>query len=475
MTAGDWPLEPSPEAFLAMVDAAARRAAQHVATLGEQPATVADPVALEALIRSLIEPLPREPTPLPELLDLLFDRAAPASFNAAGPGYLAYVPGGGIVHSAIADLLAGCLNRYTGVWAGAPAFVQLETNVVRWLCDMVGYPATSQGLLTSGGSLANFSALFTARRERLPEDFLRGVIYTSTQVHHSVLKAALLAGFPRHAVRALPTDDARRLDLDAVAQAIAADRAGGRQPFLLVASAGTTHTGAVDDLGAAADLAAREDLWLHVDAAYGGFFQLTERGRRALRGLDRADSITLDPHKGLFLPYGTGALVVRDGAALVRAHEVTSDYLPPVEDDLMRLDYNRMSPELSRPFRGLRVWLPLKLLGIEPFRQALDEKLDLIAYAAAALDAMPGVELVARPQLGILAFRHVRPGLDDGALDALNQGLLEDIVARQRVLLTPTRLEGRFVIRIAIGCFRTHRDRVDMALEDIEAAITAGG
>ncbi len=468
----DWPLEPSPEAFLELVDAAARRAAQHVATLGEQPATWTDEEAVDAVARSLIEPMPTEPTPAPEVLATLFDRAAPASFNAAGPGYLAYVPGGGIVHTAVASFLADCMNRYTGVWAGAPGFVQLESNVVRWFCEMAGYPAKSQGLLTSGGSLANFTAVFTARRERLPEDFLSGVIYTSTQVHHSVLKAALLAGFPRHAVRALPVDEERRLDLDAVAAAVAEDRQAGRRPFLLIASAGTTNTGAVDDLVGAADLAAREDLWLHVDAAYGGFFLLTERGRRALRGIDRADSITLDPHKGLFLPYGTGALLVRDGGALTRAHEVASDYLPPIGDDLLRLDYNRMSPELSRPFRGLRIWLPLKLLGVEPFRATLDEKLDLISYAEAALDAMPGVEVVARPQLGILAFRHVRPELDDAATDALNRAVLERILARQRVLLTPTLLEGRFVIRIAIGCFRTHRDRVDMALADIAAAIT---
>jgi aromatic-L-amino-acid decarboxylase len=323
--------------------------------------------------------------------------------------------------------------------------------------------------------MANLIALVTARRERLPEDFLSGVLYTSDQAHHSVQKAALLAGFPPGRVRAIASDERFRIRLDALSAAIADDRAAGRTPFLVVASAGTTNTGAVDDLAACAEIAGRERLWLHVDAAYGGFFVLTDRGRRALSGLERADSITLDPHKGLFLPYGTGSLLVRDGATLRRAHSVHAEYLPPVPEDPDFVDFSSISPELSRDFRGLRAWLPIKMHGIGAFRRALDEKLDLAAWAVEELRRLPGVEIVAEPQLSLLAFRVSRPGLDDVALDGLNRRLMEAVNARRRVYITSTVAGGRFLVRICVLSFRTHGEHLRMAIEDIRAAIAEIG
>jgi aromatic-L-amino-acid decarboxylase len=286
-----------------------------------------------------------------------------------------------------------------------------------------------------------------------------------------VQKAALLAGFPPANVRAVPTDERYCIRTEALARLVAADRAAGLTPFLLVANAGTTNTGAVDDLHACADVAREHGLWLHVDGAYGGFFVLTERGRAALGGIERADSITLDPHKGLFLPYGTGSLLVRDGEALRRAHSVHADYLPPMQEDREFVDFSQVSPELSRDFRGLRVWLPVKMHGMAAFRRALDEKLDLARWAADELRRIPGVEIVAEPQLSLLAFRVVRPGLDEAALDALNRRVMEAVNARQRVYLTHTLARGRFLIRICVLSFRTHMDRMEMAIEDIRAAI----
>jgi aromatic-L-amino-acid decarboxylase len=306
----------------------------------------------------------------------------------------------------VADLIADAINRYVGLWRAAPGLVQLESNVITWLCEIVGLPAGSGGVLTSGGSLATFSATVAARH-RLGERFADGTIYTSTQAHHSVARAAILAGFPAAQVRAIEVDDEQRVRVDRVADAIVADRAAGLRPCLLVASAGTTNTGAVDDLEGLADLAGREGVWLHVDAAYGGSFALTQRGRATLRGLGRADSITLDPHKGFFLPYGTGALLVRDPAALRRAHSLHADYLPPMQEDPDFVDFCELSPELSRDFRGLRLWLPLKLIGADAFAAALDEKLDLAQHAAEVLRGMAEVELLAAPQLSLLAFRHV--------------------------------------------------------------------
>ncbi len=458
-------LELDDAAMRLLVHATMERIVAHLSSLPAQAA--GDTSGAAELARELAETAPETPGSLDDVLRLLFERAIPKSFNTAGPGYLAYIPGGGLFASAVAALIASSINRYVGVWAAAPALVQIEANVIRWLCELVGYGPGAGGIHTSGGSLANFSAIVAARRDRLPEDFLRGTLYVSEQAHHSVRKAALLAGFPARSVRAIPTDDRFRLRLDALRTQLRADRAAGLAPFLVVASAGTTNTGAVDDLAAVAAVAREERLWFHVDAAYGGFFLLTERGRRALAGIAAADSIVLDPHKSLFLPYGNGALVVRDAAALRRAHSVQADYMPPIQEDLERAEFAELSPELSRDFRGLRVWLPVKLHGLGAFRRALDEKLDLAAWAVEQIRQIPGVEIVAEPQLSLFAFRLVRPGSDPAALDALNRSVLSAVNARQRVHLSGTVVGGRFVLRICVLSFRTHRDRMEQAVADL--------
>ena len=465
----DRSLEISGESLARLIDAAKERVLAHIKSLPRQPS--ADTEGGVALAQSLIEPLPEEGRPYEELLDLLFERVIPKSFNTAGPGYLAYIPGGGLLHSAVADLISDATNRYVGVFAAAPAVAQLEGNVVRWFCQIVGYPKAAGGILTSGGSLSNFSALVTARRERLPENFLSGVIYASDQTHHSVQKAAMLAGFPPSRVREVSTDGQFRILLPELSRMVAADRSAGLHPFAVVGNAGTTNTGAVDDLAGLADLAEREGLWFHVDAAYGGFFALTERGRRRMRGLERGDSIALDPHKSLFLPYGTGALLVRDAAALKRAHELSADYMPPMQQDLDLPDYNLLSPELSRDWRGLRVWLPVKMHGIEPFRKNLDEKLDLTEWATEELRGIEGIEILAEPQLSIVAFRLARHGLSEEESNDLNRKLQDRINAKKRVYVTGTMLGPRYAIRICVLSFRTHMDRMREGLEDIRAAI----
>lgn len=434
----------------------------HVESLPSQPAMNVD--GATEFARTLIEPLPQRGESYESLLAFLFDEAIPRSFTAAGPGYLAYVPGGGLFHAAVADLIANAVNRYVGVCAAAPVLAQLEANVIRWFCEIAGFLAGSGGVLTSGGSLANFTAVVTARKAMLPDDFLRGTLYCSKQIHHSFQKAANLAGFPYANIRELPVDAHFRIRTDALQEAIARDRADGWTPFLIAGSAGTTPTGAVDDLEELARIAREEQMWLHVDGAYGAFFTLTERGRATLRGIEQADSLILDPHKTLFLPFGTGAVLVRDVRTLRRAHSSRADYLPEMQDSDELVDFCEISPELSRDFRGLRVWLPLKMLGIAPFREQLDEKLDLMDFVMSELRKIEEIEIVAEPQLTICAFR-VRGD------DARNRALLERINARKRVMLTPAILDGRFVIRIAIASHRTHRDRVEMMLDDIRAAL----
>ena len=468
MTQNGNELELSGDEMRALVDQVMNRIATHIDTLPQQPASNSEDGARVA--RDLAERLPEAGASLDEVLNTVFDDAAPISYNTAGPGYLAYIPGGGVPASAVASLIADSVNRYVGVWLAAPGFVQLEVNVIRWFCEIVGYPADSGGILTTGGSMANFTALVTARRERLPEDFLGGTVYTSAQTHHSVVKAAMLAGLPERNVRMVPTNEHCQLRLGDLAKRIEQDRETGLQPFLVVGNAGTTNTGAVDDLAGLADLAEREGLWLHLDAAYGGFFMLTERGRKVLRGIERADSITLDPHKGLFLPYGSGSLLMRDPLALRRAHSTFADYMPAMQDDWDLVDFCQLSPELSRDFRGLRAWLPIKLYGIGAFRKNLDEKLDLTEWATEQLRAISGMQILAEPQLSLVAFRLAPPDRSEDQLNDLNERLLAEVNRRKNVYLTATTLDGRFALRICVLSFRTHQDRMEQCLADIRQA-----
>ena len=455
-----YPLEPDANEMRRLIDEAARRVIAHIESLPSQPAQNVEGATEYA--RTLIEPLPQRGQSYETLLDFLFREAIPRSFTAAGPGYLAYVPGGGIYHAAVADYIADAVNRYVGVCAAAPVLAQLEANVVRWFCEIVGYGRGSGGVLTTGGSMATLIAIITARHALLGDDFAKATLYCGDQIHHAFQKSAILSGFPAANIREIESDALFRVRVDRLEEAIARDRAAGLRPFLVAGSAGTTNTGAVDDLDAMARVARANEMWFHVDGAYGAFFALTERGRARLRSMEEADSIVLDPHKTLFLPFGTGALIVRDLAPLRRAHSMHADILPAFQESDELLDFCELSPELSRDFRGLRVWLPLKMFGIEPFRAQLDEKLDLAAYAAEELRKIEGIEIVAQPQLSILAFKH-------RTLD--NRELLRRINARKRVMLTSGVVGGEFVIRICVVSHRTHRDRMEMCLEDVGAAV----
>ena len=455
------PLEPDRPAFEDLAGAAVAFLADFVDARAGAPAS--DVEGFASLVQAAAAPPPDRGRPLPELLELV-GAGAVKGFDTAGPGYVGFIPGGGLMSAAVADLLALGTNQFMNIAAATPVFAAIEASVIRWLCGLFGLPDTSLGILTSGGSMANFSAVVAARNDRLPETFLTGTIYVSEHVHQSVAKAARLAGFPLDAVRTVACTPDLAIDVVALAGEIAADRAAGRTPFLLVGSAGTTNTGAVDPLDALADLAAAEGLWFHVDAAYGGFFQLTSRGRRALAGIERADSITLDPHKGMFLPYGTGCLLVRDGERLRAAHQAEGQYL----QDLARgdlPDFADYSPELSREFRGLRVWLPLHLHGVDAFRAALDEKLDLARHVYDALARDGRLEVPWEPPLSIVAFR-----LRDGDATA-NRALLERINASKRVFLSSTVVDGDFTLRVCVLSHRTHRDRIDELVKIIGEAV----
>jgi len=462
-----WPLEPDAAALEALTAACARFAIDHVLSLPRQPASdVADAFALAASFR---EPPPETGQEIAAILA----RLAPAvakSFNSAGPGYLAYIPGGGLYAAALADFIACAVNRYVGMEQAAPALARIEMSVIDWLAGLMGYPVGARGILTSGGSLSNFSAVTTARAAKLPEDFLAGTIYASSETHHSLLKAARLAGFPRGSVRVLPVDERLRLSPAALDEAVRADRSRGLHPFLVVANVGTTNTGAVDPLRDVLEVARRHDLWVHGDAAYGGFFRLAPGGEALMPGIEECDSITLDPHKGFFLPYGTGCLLVRDGEALRRAHQETAEYLQDVQLREGAANFADFSPELSRDFRGLRIWLPVQLHGLSAFRDQLAEKLALTRFAYDELRSDSLFEMLDEPQLSIVAFRLRGPAAE---ADVKGAELMRRVNAGGRVFLSSTRIGGRHALRICVLSFRTHRDRVQEAVAALRAEARA--
>jgi glutamate/tyrosine decarboxylase-like PLP-dependent enzyme len=417
--------------------------------------------------RALREELSGPPGEAPGDFSALLERFGAAAAHAvetAGPGYLAYVPGGGLFASALAEFLSRATNRYTGLSALAPDLVAMEDGVLRWLCGVFGLPAGAGGLITTGGSMATLSAVVAARHARLGERFADGTLYVTAHTHHCVAKAARIAGFPASAVRTVPVTPGLRMDLARAAEMVADDRRRGLRPFLIVATAGSTDTGTVDSLAEAACLAASEDLWLHVDGAYGACFQLTERGRAILAGIGAADSIVLDPHKGLFLPYGTGVLLARDPAALRAAHSGDAPYLQDLDAGGELPDYATLGPELTREYRGLRLWLPLALHGVAAFRAALDEKLDLAAHAYTSLAGDPRLELPWAPDLSTVVFRLAAGG------NEANRRFLGQINASRRVFLSSTTIGGRVMLRLCVLSHRTHHGRLREGLDLIHAA-----
>ena len=460
-------LEMTADEMRALGDDVLGRIVEHVAGIGRQP--VRGDVAAEDLCRSLRESAPERGEPAADVLGPLFDEWIPRSFTTPSPGYLAYIPGGGLFPAAVADFISAATNRYTGVWLAAPALVQIEANVLEWFRTWMGFPGSTRGLLTTGGSMAAFNAILCARERHLGRDVRPGVLYTSTHVHHSVVKAARLAGIFEDRVRHIPVDADFRMRVDALEAAVRADRAAGLRPFMVASSAGTTNTGAVDPLDQIADLCAAEGLWHHVDGAYGAFFHICEDLRPLLPALSRADSLTLDPHKGLFLPYGTGALLVRDGAALRAVHGMSAGYLPGTPDPDEFYDPSQYGPELSRGFPGLRIWLCLKLFGAARFRAALAEKRVLAVQAAARIGALPGVMMVAPPQLSLFAFHLTWPGATMEEENGATSALLERVTVRGRVMLTGCTVDGRFLGRVCVLSFRTRQAQIDACVDDVAA------
>jgi glutamate/tyrosine decarboxylase-like PLP-dependent enzyme len=407
-------------------------------------------------------PISENGVDIADALEIIRENVDTPGLNPASGGHLAYIPGGGIYSAALGDYLADVFNRYAGVFYASPGAVRMENMLVRWMCDLVGLPPDSHGNLTTSGSLANMIAVVVARDAKGVKavDIPRSVIYLSRQTHHSVEKAVRVAGLGECVVRHLPLDERYKIVPEAFEQQVTEDKAAGLNAFLVVASAGTTDVGAIDPLPEIGEIARRHGLWYHIDAAYGGFFILTEEGRYKLKGIDTCDSLVIDPHKGLFLPYGLGVVLVRNVEDLKRSFSFAANYMQDAFASPDELSPAELSPELTKHFRGLRMWLPLKLHGVAPFRACLDEKLLLAKYFHQEVQRIGFVSDL-EPELSVVTYRWEPKS---GDANEFNKRLLEEVVKDGRVFISSTRLNGRYTLRFACLAFRTHLSTVDTLL-----------
>lgn len=382
--------------------------------------------------------------------------------NPASGGHLGYIPGGGVFGSSLGDTIAAITNRYAGLFFGGPGAVRLENLLIEWTRKLIAYPKESFGNITSGGSIANLIAITTARDKMdiSPDKIERACIYVSPQTHHCVHKAIRISGLSRSNLRIIDLDDCYRMSAEHLERQIRDDIRNGFIPFYVAASLGSTDTGAIDPLSEIARIAKKYKVWFHIDAAYGGYFILVDELRHLFKGVEDSDSIVLDPHKSLFLPYGTGIVLIKDGKAMYDSHHYMANYLQDAYDGRQDVSPADLSPELTKHFRGLRMWLPIKLHGIEAFRSGLKEKHLLTKYFYLEIKKM-GFELGPEPELSVCIYRYIPP---KGDANAFNEALVKAVQRDGRVFVSSTRLNDVFWIRIAILSFRTHLQTIDLYL-----------
>ena len=411
---------------------------------------------------------PEEGEAYDQALARLFRDVLPYTSRGAHPRFFAYVPFAGTWPGALGDFVASAANVYAGSWQEGAGPTQLELEVLGWFKEWIGYPADAGGTLLSGGSAANLTALACAREALVGAMRDDLVVYVSDQTHSSIARSARILGFRPGQVRVLPVAHDLTLEPETLAAAIAVDEAAGRRPLLVVANAGATSTGAIDPIAAIAELCKARGIWLHVDAAYGGFAVLTERGRTQLGDLAGADSITLDPHKWLFQPYECGSLLVRDSHALRRAFEITSDYLRDSHRDHAAVNFADHGLQLSRMARAFKVWLSVTTFGVAAFRASIDRALDAAEHAVELIGRSERFELAAPPSLSVVCFRP-----KDGG-DEVVDGLVNALEASGIGLISSTRVHGRAALRFCILAHASSSSDVAQVLEFLEHAEPVG-
>ena len=445
---------------------------ERIESLRESP--VGRELSREKTEQLLRQPMPDDPSDFREVFEEYKLKVAPYAYQLDHPRFFAFIPSAPSFAGVLAETLVAGTNFFAGTWLESSGPSQVELVVIDWFKEMLGLPADAAGLLVSGGSVANLTALAVARHTMLEDVPAEAVVYLSDQTHASVDRALGLLGFSAPQVKRVSTQPDLRLDVTKLEQQIRKDRSRGRRPFAVIANAGTTNTGAVDPLKEIGAIAHREGLWFHVDAAYGGFAALSERGRQLLAGIEGADSVVLDPHKWLYCPFEAGCVIVREGRLLPETFRILPEYMRDVAREAQEVNFCDYGLQLTRSFRALKVWMTVKTFGARRLKQIINQCLDLTEYAARLFRESPRLEIITPPSLGVFTFRYVPRRLKTGdthagtLLDELNRKLVAKIISGQKVMLSSTQLGSRYVLRFCVLNHRTRREDIDEALRLIE-------
>ena len=464
---GDAGLELSAEAMRRLADAATIRLIERIEHLSQDiPWRGATRAELEPL---LLESAPEDGQDPVAVFERAVRHVLPVAARVDHPRFFAFVPSAPTWPGVVADYLAAGFNIFQGTWLGSGGPSQLELVVIDWFRNWVGYPETAGGLFTSGGSAAILDA-FVAAREQAGEPE-RPALLMSDQTHSAVERAARIIGVRREGIVKIPVDDQFRLAPASLEEAINRARRDGYTPIAVCANAGTTNTGAIDPLPAIADICTRHGIWLHVDAAYGGFAVLSERGKRLLAGIGRADSISLDAHKWLYQPFEAGCLLVKDVAPLVRAFSVNPDYLQDTKLGLEHVNFADRGYQLTRSFRALKVWMSIQTFGLAKFREAIDRTIDFATQAGELVEKTGGLELLSPPSLGVVCFRYRPAGnlWTADSIEKLNETIQARIIESATAMISSTRLRGVYSLRLCIMSHQTEWGDVRETIERVAA------
>ncbi len=425
------------------------------------------PVALgsrEEMDSLFLEEAPEKGTDPTKVLDFVLEKVMTTSTLMSHPKSYSFVPGPSNYVSAMADALATGYNIFSGGWAASPAAAELEIVTIQWLLKIFGFPKKKGGgIFTSGGSMANLTALATARRIKCGDDFSKAVIYLSDQAHSSNIKAIRVLGFKKEQIRIIPTDIELKFAVNKLKNCIAKDRLGGLHPFCLIATSGTTNTGTVDPLVELGKICKKEDIWFHIDGAYGAAAILSQKGKQLLKGIEKADSLTVDPHKWFYQPYEMGCLLVRNHKNLSHTFTEKPEYLRDIEGNTSEINFYDHGIQLTRRFRALKFYMSLKTFGLKEFRDAITYNIDLAEEVETKLRKNKYWEVVFPATLAVINFRYnpIEKNYTEKQLDAINQYISEKVVASRKALLVTTLLHGQVVLRMCLINPRT-------SLEDIQ-------
>ena len=459
-------LQMPPEVMLDLAHKTAELIVERIESLSNEGAWDGD--FRQELEDQLVEDPPEDGRPAAEVLERAARQILPFAARNDHPRFFAFIPSSPTWPGVLADFMVAGYHVNQCTWLTSSGPSQLELVVIDWIRRWLGYPETAGGLFTSGGSAASVDAFVAAREEAgHPE---RATVYMSDQSHSAHIRAARIVGIRPECVRMIPTDGRFRLDVEALARAVADDRAAGFNPIAVCANDGAASTGAIDPLEVMADFCEAEGIWLHVDAAYGGFAIVTEEGKRLLRGIERADSIGLDANKWFFQPYEAGILLVKDIRTLERAFAVKHDVLQDTIWGANHPNFSDRGLHLSRSVRALKVWVSIQTFGMAAFRSAVAKGMELAARAEAYVRASPNLDIANPASLGILCFRINPPdaGLDEKALDEINRTVLARVFWDDRAFISSTLLHGTFALRLCIVNHTTTWDDVRETLETVE-------